>query len=59
MLALKHKLDNTRILTYDIGFKSVFGRSTELMSRLISTITGIDYDLLKDNMILMLEKMKN
>ena len=57
MLALKHKLDNTRILTYDIGFKSVFGRSTELMSRLISTITGINYDLLKDNMILIVNEI--
>ena len=57
MLALKHKLDNTRILTYDIGFKSVFGRSTELMSRLISTITGINYDLLKDNIILIVNEI--
>lgn len=57
MLAIKHKLDNTRILTYDIGFKSVFGRSTELMSRLISTITGINYDLLKDNMILIVNEI--
>lgn len=57
MLTLKHKLDNTRILTYDIGFKSVFGRSTKLMSRLISTITGINYDLLKDNMILIVNEI--
>ena len=35
----------------------MFGRSTELMSRLISTITGINYDILKDNMILIVNEI--
>ena len=53
----KYILDGKRILTYDVGFKSVFGRSTELMARLISIITGIEYDILKDNIILIVNEI--
>ena len=53
----KYILDGKRILTYDVGFKSVFGRSTELMARFVSIITGIEYDILKDNIILIVNEI--
>jgi len=41
-----------RILTYDTIFKSVFGSSEELMARIISIITKIDINILKDNIVI-------
>ena len=40
------------LLCYDIVFKSVFTNQENLLAKMISDITGIDYELLKDNIIL-------
>lgn len=41
-----------RLLCYDIVFKAVFQEQTNILAKMISDITGIDYNLLKDNIIL-------
>ncbi len=40
------------LLCYDVIFKSVFQNQENILGKMISDITGIDYTLLKDNLIL-------
>ena len=40
------------LLCYDLIFKSVFSENENILGKMISDITGIDYKLLKDNIIL-------
>ena len=41
-----------RIVSYDIIFKSLFIDNENILAKMISDITGIEYELLKDNIIL-------
>ena len=40
------------LLCYDTIFKSVFQNEENILGKMISDITGIDYALLKDNIVL-------
>lgn len=40
------------ILCYDVIFKSIFINQENILAKMVSDITGIDYELLKDNVIL-------
>ena len=40
------------LLCYDTIFKSVFRNEENILGKMISDITGIDYALLKDNIVL-------
>lgn len=41
-----------RIVSYDVLFKSLFIGNENILAKMISDITGIEYELLKDNIIL-------
>ena len=45
------------LLSYDRLFKSVFINQENILGKMISDITGIDYELLKDNLILDVQEM--
>ena len=40
------------MLCYDVYFKALFIGRENLLARMVSDITGIDYEILKDNVIL-------
>lgn len=40
------------LLCYDIAFKAIFTGEENLLAKMVSDITGIDYEVLEDNLIL-------
>lgn len=52
MLIIENKKFTKSLLCYDVIFKAMFIKNENIIAKMVSDITGLDYGILKDNIIL-------